>query len=320
MTTIVGEYLGQSTDVDYDIVPVNGDRAMCPFNDRPCIKIVKENYSKPPVCGVRHSTRASVERQFYITCEHRLISTDVRNMSQYQKQMLLHVAKVIFNPNIAPNQLAFRQETPINTGVKSKSKADYILAVVDENLITFGPRRMIIEVQGGGETSNTGAITDGIVGRWEAMEQPTNIALRTSTSKASPIPVNAWRRSQQQLIAKGKTASASGYGFAILFGEYVFDYLVTNVLPEIANIAVPSEAGWNTAFIVFSEKRSNEIAYPAHSIPLSVNLDKSIFTTMDRFISAVQHREIMPDLTAFNGKFSTLDGREIILGDSGHII
>lgn len=286
---------------------------MCPFNGNPCIKIVRENFFKPPVCSVRNYTRRASEKKLYITCEHRLISSQVHNITEYQKTMLLHVAKKLFHPSITRDQVAYRAEREINTGVTNNSKADFILAVTDENLQTLGPRRMIVEVQGGGETGNTGKITKGIIEPWAAAKNPTNDLLRTPTSKASPIPVNAWRRSQQQLIAKGKTAQVTGYGFAILFGEFVFDYLVANVLPELPLLQVPKDAEWNTAFVVFKEQHSPEIAYPPKSVPLMIDDSKTVFTTMDLFINAVQRREISPDNEAFSGKFTTLDGRIVHL-------
>lgn len=74
MAVSIAEYLGQRTDVEHQIVPVSkGTLAQCPFMDRTCDKVSKNNH---PVCSVRKP-----DGTIWIVCEHRLCSTRQKRQS-----------------------------------------------------------------------------------------------------------------------------------------------------------------------------------------------------------------------------------------------
>lgn len=312
MAVRIAEYLGQKTDSDTPIIPspipIEGERHLsprCPFNDNPCTKMKLERNANHPICSLRKSNGA-----YYIVCNNRLISTDVSKITSYQIEMLLRTAQSVFNPAILPHQIGYKSEVRIRTSDSNRGThtADFVLAVVDPSLVTMGPRRLIVEVQGGGETNATGSITR-LVEQWLVHENPSNMILSES-SNAGTIETNAWRRLQEQLFAKATTAQKSGYGFAALIGGVIIDY-IERMLPGLKSIAInPEDSGWNVAFIVFKEEKSK---IPSQNyIELVVDKERCIYTTLELLFSEMAKRGQI-DQNAFTGEFTTLTGIKVIV-------
>ena len=299
MVVRIAEYLGQRTDREKPISPVHdksysdkADLPICPFHSGKCKKTAMKKYDKAPVCSLRKN-----DNRFYIVCEHRLISTKKNELNTYRKYMILQAAKVLFSPQIRMEQIGYKMERRILVADNSTKdveqrdvyhSADFILSSLDQNLDVMGPEAFIVEVQGGGETSNTGEISRH-ADQW-AQEIQDNQFLRQKISKAGTIQTNAWRRMQEQILGKGATATKTGYGFAALIGEVIFDYIV-QIMPGIIDYQLdPVEDDWNLAFIVFEESQlSNQENMIPDSIDLTIS-DKSLYTTFDNFIESIKSR------------------------------
>ena len=311
MAVSIAEYLGQRTDANQNIVPHDflepDQRAyspLCPFNGHPCAKMSKRRNPKPPVCSLRKTSG-----QFYIVCEHRLISTTTGKITSYQQQMLLQAAKVLFGDHVEPQDVGFKTEVRVQSNANSRNagKADFVIAVLDDNQHTIGPRRFITEVQGGGETSETGSITSHL-SNWSKLREPNNAFLR-ETTKAGTIETNAWRRFQEQLLSKGKTATKtnSDFGFAALIGETIFDY-VARMLPEIRSLdRNPENDKWDTALIVYSEVATYAETRPLVPIDLKIDKNKSTFLLLDELLNMMIKRG-RSDTAAFSGEYTALTG------------
>lgn len=312
MVVSIAEYLGQRTDTSQNIeaqtILPESEREnspLCPFNNSLCSKMRMRRNPKPPICSLRRS-----DGQFYIVCEHRLISTKVEQLTEYQREMLLDAAQVLFHPDIQAHQIGYKSEVSIQTGT-SRHKADFILAITDPQQESYGLRRLLVEVQGGGETNNTGSITRHVE-QWVANPNRDNQLLCQNISGAGTIQTNAWRRLQEQLFAKATTSQKTNpdYGFAVLMGEVVFDYICT-MMPELPNIGISKEDGWNTAFIVYSETPTQNIT-SLTSIDLHINHEKSLFLRLNDIFELMTQRG-GNDPNAFAGLFHTLDGQPIEL-------
>ncbi|EKB3108835.1 hypothetical protein ONY76_005302, partial [Escherichia coli] len=178
MAVSIAEYLGQRTDVDQQIVPVaKGTQIQCPFMDRTCDKASKVKNPTPPVCSVRKP-----DGTVWIVCEHRLCSTrqkktvivngrkkQIENiLVEHQRDILRKVAKLIYqDPELQDSEIGVRREVNIPLPDSDNSyHADYVMR-------NFSGRgrvdEVLLEMQGGGETSSTGEITRHIAA-WADLE------------------------------------------------------------------------------------------------------------------------------------------------------
>lgn len=299
MAISIAEYLGQRTDANQPISPVLSVDSLCPFNGVACRKIASSD-RKAPVCSVR----TGKDKDVYIVCEERLISTKINNLTEYQKSKLLEVAKLIFNPAILPNQIGVKSEVPIRIPEKKVNlKADFIMRVIDHNISTWGSRGVILEIQGGGETSNTGTMQRHVK-NWE--QNSSNIQLAAKLDRVSPIQNNAWKRLQEQMLVKGAIAKETGYGFVACVGSLLYK-IVDSKFNRVANLA---NQNWEIAIIAFEEDRSQNINQT--SIPFKINLAKTIFTSFDEIAIAISSQGVaIPNL--FSGEFTDLTGVKRIL-------
>lgn len=312
MAVSIAEYLGQRTDssieIEAQLILPEGQRHLspsCPFNGTSCSKMSMQANPKFPVCSLRRNNG-----QFYIVCEHRLISTKSVNLTNYQRSKLLEVSRFLFAENLEPDQVAYKSEVRIQTG-EGHHTADFVLAVIEDELETYGPRRLLVEIQGGGETSNTGSITAHIQ-RWMANQSRSNEQLRQNIREANTIQTNAWRRLQEQLLAKATTARKSGenYGFVMIVGEVIMDYIST-MLPQLSQKGLKREAKWDIAFVVYSEV-SREESTQLEPVKLEINSEKSLFLDLeDLFLLMINRGQV--DTRAFSGTFQTLNGQIIQL-------
>ena len=281
MGTSVAEYLGQRTDVDFPIItPIifperirrkinwtdDNSCPACPFsNGNKCKKLVS---GLEPVCSVRKS-----DGTLWINCSERLCSTKKDlPLNEHQKNILLQVGRHIFSPETTASDICVKREERLSV------------------------------IEGGGETTNTGAQTTHIQ-TWKGLATPTNAILRQET-QASTLETNAWRRQQEQFIVKGNIAMKTwkGYGIAFCVGTLLYDYLMNKLAS--ANLPNLKDYNWTLALITFKEDRSQPPT--AGPIPLVVDENRLLYTNYQTFVQALINQG-EPSLDAFRGRFINLD-------------
>ncbi|MCZ5700463.1 hypothetical protein O5466_13510 [Escherichia coli] len=128
-------------------------------------------------------------------------------MVEHQRDILRKVAKLIYqDPELQDSEIGVRREVNIPLPDSDNSyHADYVMR-------NFSGRgrvdEVLLEMQGGGETSSTGEITRHIAA-WADLEFPTNEILRQPVA-ANTIETNAWRRQQEQFLVKGNVVDQTG--------------------------------------------------------------------------------------------------------------
>jgi hypothetical protein len=318
MAVSVAEYLGQRTDFDgVDIVPVIPQSgAMCPFMDRPCDKA---NKSKPlhPICSVRKN-----DGTIWIVCEHRLCSTRqvkdvIKNINgknkkeripiklvPHQVDILKQVATTIYPNKFTDDDIIVRREATIPLLESDNNyHADYIM-----RNIAAGSKvdEILLEMQGGGETSSTGKISEHVV-NWQKSNKPTNKFLRQIT-KAGTIETNAWRRQQEQFLVKGNVVSQTGGKIAFAVGTLLFDYLEKRF--RNANLRDLKKHNWTLCILAFKEDISN--APKQGSIPLTVDKDRLLFTNYSTFVRFLTDQG-GPAPQIFEDEFLSLSGNLVLI-------
>lgn len=322
MPVRIAEYLGQRTDIDTPIVPIQlGEKPMCPFMDRTCDKACKTK-PLPPVCSVRKQ-----DGTLWIVCEHRLCSTrqkkiissnnknkEVKNkLIDHQKEILLKVAKVVYQDSSLTNSdIGVKREvniplpyTDFDSEIESESKskkghsyhADYVMR-------NFSGRgrvdEVLLEMQGGGETSDTGKITE-VVAKWRNLSHPTNAQL-TQVAKANPLETNAWRRQQEQFLVKGNVVDQTGGKIVFAVGSLLYDYLHRRF--KSANLRNLKSHNWTLCILAFIEDK--EGPKTPGPIPLKIDETKTLFTNYSTFVRFLTDQGTpCPEL--FEGVFLKLD-------------
>lgn len=163
---------------------------------------------------------------------------------------------------------------------------------------------VLLEMQGGGETNSTGAITRHLKD-WAEMESPTNEFLREEVA-ANTIETNAWRRQQEQFLVKGNVVSQTGGKITFAEGEPLFDYL--NKRFRNANLRDLRAHNWTLCILAFAEDRDAEVK--PGPLPLKVDEDKLLFTNYSTFVRFLTDQG-GPEPEIFEGDFLTLDGGTI---------
>ena len=312
MGVSVAEYFGQRTDIDNPTIsPItipkingkvqwNGNCPNCPFSSgNQCKKLKSGN---EPVCAVRKK-----DGTLWLNCSQRLCSTKKNlPLNEHQKHILLQVGQHIFSPDITPAQICVKREERLSVIEGTNYNADYIITLQDGRSDYSGPDRLILEMQGGGETSNTGVQTSHIK-QWRRLEHYTNAFLRAETG-ASTLETNAWRRQQEQFIVKGNIAMKTwkGYGIAFCVGTLLYDYLMGKLAS--ANLPDLQKFNWTLALIAFKEDTSQ----PPQSgpIPLVVDDSRLLYTNYQTFVQALINQG-EPSLDAFRGDFINLNNEQI---------
>lgn len=315
MGVSVAEYYGQRTDVDVPIIvpvnipakvagsiPWNNTCPSCPFSAGNDCKKLKSGYE--PVCSVRKP-----DGTLWLNCSERLCSTkkDIP-LIDHQKNILLQIGKHIFDPAVGLDDICVKREEPLNVIEGTKYKADYIMTVQGGRSAYSGPDRLIVEMQGGGETSSTGKQTAHIR-QWRRLQAYSNAFLRRENG-ADTLETNAWRRQQEQFIVKGNIAMKTwkGYGIAFCVGTLLYDYLMNKL--ESANLPDLRQYNWTLALISFKEDTSNPpVPGP---VPLIVDESRLLYTNYQTFVQALINQG-EPSLDAFRGDFITLDNTPIAI-------
>lgn len=309
MGVSVAEYYGQRTDVDVPVIqPIHipnsvngsipwGDQCpTCPFSSgNHCKKLKSGN---EPVCSVRKP-----DGTLWLNCSERLCSTkkDIP-LNEHQKNILLQVGRHIFSPAVQPEDICVKREERLSVIEGTKYNADYIITVRGGRSEFSGPDRLILEMQGGGETTNTGAQTR-YIQQWRQLDAFTNAFLRGQNG-AQTLETNAWRRQQEQFIVKGNIAMKTwkGYGIAFCVGTLLYDYLMDKLAS--ANLPDLREFNWTLALIAFKEDTS--VPPAPGPIPLVVDEQRLLYTNYQTFVQALINQG-EPSLDAFRGEFISLD-------------
>lgn len=164
MAIRVAEYLGVRTDTSEAITPIKINSSVrptvpCPFKNSHCDKAKK---GLKPICSIRDDST----NKLWIVCSSRLcaIAPKAAPLNDYQKQVLRSVAKAIFDEDIQPDEVLVKREVPIKVTADSDYSADFVMWRRNPKQTSpFNPdRAAILEMQGGGEITNTGKITNHI--------------------------------------------------------------------------------------------------------------------------------------------------------------
>lgn len=302
MGVTVAEYFGMRVDLDFPVItPVIGE-VNCPFSaGNTCKKVKSRNH---PVCSVRRP-----DGRLWIVCSDRLCATkkDIP-LCQHQSDVLLDIGKHIFSPDVTKEQVCVKREVRLDVVEGTKYNADYVISLSSGRTPYSGPDRLVLEMQGGGETTNTGKLTE-IVNRWRDNPNRTNEMLR-QPSEASTLETNAWRRQQEQFIVKGNIAMKTwkGYGIAFCVGSILFDYLMDKLAS--ANLPDLKEYNWTLALLGISEDESQPVG--PGPIPLKVDENRMLFTNYQTFVQALINQG-EPSLQAFKGQFINLYNETVVI-------
>lgn len=305
MPVSVGEYLAQRTDIDKPAIyptALNPRVApTCPFMGQKCSKI---NRKKPqhPVCSVRAATGKP-----WIVCTDRLIPARTNTLTPYHIAALGSVAEHLF-PGVYTGDIGYRRQVSIKVGKKTKVVLDYVLDARIAN--STGRNKVILEIQGGGETSSTGTITNHVKS-WSLQKPPTNAFLRKGLPKVGIIPNNAWKRQLEQIGRKYAVTQRFGGAFALVMGEVFYDY-IRHLFPQ----SCPYFPEWEIALVSLAESPSTQTG------PILIDtVADVIFLTFDNFIDAAIRNyplpEQMPD--PFDGVFTTLSNDEYTVSNNSRL-
>jgi hypothetical protein len=317
MGVSVAEYLGVRIDAKIPIYPVNPAARPgipCPFRNHHCDKLKR---GLEPVCSVRDANQ-----KLWVVCSHRLCATQpkVSALNDHQKSILRQVAKTIYSPTITDEEILVKREVSIPITADSDYSAEYVMW--RRNPSTTHPfnteRAVVLEMQGGGETTNTGALTTHIKGwhtRVAAAGGPSlasNIDLARPT-KASPLVTNAWRRQQEQFLVKGNVAMLTGGKMVFCVGPMIYDYLIqrltTTTLVPLRN------SNWTLALLAIAEDTTGtaptSISAP-NSIPLVIDAGRSLFTNYASFVQALTNQGA-PCNSLFMGEYTDLTGNNFVV-------
>lgn len=313
MTIIVAEYLGVRTDKHHNITPIKISKSntdpskpilACPFKNSHCEKAKRGD---KPICSVRDSAT----NELWIVCPSRFCASmkGQKNnpipLNDYQKTTLHEVAKEIYGADIERHEVLVDREVPIPVTDTSDYSADYVMWRRNPRMTAIGTtdRPVILEMQGGGETTSTGEISRHI-SQWELGK----VGLTDPISKAAPLVTNAWRRQQEQFLVKGNTAMLTGGRIAFCVGSMIYDYL----LPRLKSTTIfPSlkDSNWSLALITIKEDTSaspTTISPSApQSIPLVIDPNRTLFTNYSFFVQAITNQGTACS-TIFDREFSDL--------------
>jgi hypothetical protein len=308
MAVSVAEYLGVDIRSGKNIIPQLGGKGSsvpCPFRNGHCDKIAKGN---KPICSVRDGSDV-----LWIVCPHRLCASSPKDapLNSYQVDVLQSIGETIWGIEIDKSDIAVRREAPVRTIGRPNSYADFVMVPTPKLKSRMKDdefRPVVLEMQGGGETNNTGALTE-IVGAWEL--EPDSASNLTTLSQlvkeVGTIEANAWRRQQEQFLYKGNVAVNSSGRLVFAVGSKLFDYLLRNLADT--NIQDLRGANWTLALIGISEDLKNSVGSfgTADSVRLKIDDSKLLFTSYSKFVNALINQGGSDDLL-FKGNFLQLDG------------
>ena len=313
MAVIVAEYLGVRTDATTPIQPIriykDGDGAGtptldCPFKNSHCQKAKK---GEKPICSLRDS----VTKVIWIVCPSRLCASSPKHsaLTSHQVSILHQVGKLIFDQNIAEHEVLVKREVPVRVTEGSSYSADFVMWRKNPNQTSpFNPdRAVVLEMQGGGETTNTGDLTRHITA-WDSVGLVDNGLLNTPVSGVAPLVTNAWRRQQEQFLVKGNVAMQTGGRMVFCVGSMLYDYLIQRFRDGI--LADLKDANWTLALITFVEDTNiaNVPACAPNSIPLTIDATRTLFTNYNSFVQVLTN-QALPSPSLFVGEYMDLNSQ-----------
>jgi hypothetical protein len=222
------------------------------------------------------------------------------------------IATTIWGIELDHQDVAVRKEVPVRTAGRSPSSADFVMVPTPtlrskHTSGAIGP--VLLEMQGGGETTNTGALTKHIE-QWEQLpraEARANELLRPVASVGT-LETNAWRRQQEQFLYKGNVAVNSFGRLVFAVGSKLYDYLLKN----LAGTAMKDLRGanWTLAVLGIDEAPPGEGFGTSESVRLKVDSGRLLFTSYPDFVQALT-RQGGTDHELFTGSFIDLTGQQI---------
>lgn len=310
MAISVAEYLGQRTDVVNPLIAPQPSRTVvqCPFMDRHCFKLKQ---GAKPVCSVRKT-----DGTFYIVCKDRFCATQKKYpgtqtlmpLTSYQKSILHSVAKTIFYPGIQRDKVLTKREVAIPVVENSTYKADYVMATNSDLNLFNGPSKVVLEMQGGGETSDTKKLSN-LVRNWENDPNRDNAKLR-EPAQIGTLETNAWRRQQEQFMVKGNIAiqSSRGAGMVFCVGSVVYDYLTR----KVKNSGLKDLTGYNWTLALIGIAEDNSQPPQPGPVPLKIDNNRLLFTGYHTFVRALTDQGL-PNNDLFAGEFLALNNEIVTI-------
>lgn len=313
MAIVVAEYLGVRTDKDHTIpvlrISKNNESARkptipCPFKNSHCDKAKRGD---KPVCSIRDVNT----NELWIVCSNRLCAThkgSAKNkitLTDHQQNILHMVAKEIFEPNIQRSDILVKREVKIPISLDSSYHADYIMWRKNPRVHMGIPldKPVVLEMQGGGETTSTGDLTK-LVSEWEN----NRALLTTPVNKVAPLVTNAWRRQQEQFLVKGNVAMQTGGRMVFCIGTMIYNYLMPRLLTT-TKLPTLKNANWTLALLTFKEDTTTGEAIASssapNSIPLIIDDEKTLFTNYASFVQAITNQGA-PCLEIFDEPYEQL--------------
>jgi hypothetical protein len=310
MPVRVAEYLGIRPESGFPIHPhpVSKTRVgekpelPCPFRNAHCSKASAGN---KPICSVRDAATD----ELWITCEHRLCATQPKEstLTEHQKNILLQVARTVFEPSIPSSDIIFKREVAVPVTEDNDYKADFVLWRLNpRQTSSFNPdRAMILEMQGGGETTNTGVLTQH-VDAWEQRGIVDNDLLAKTVPSVSTLETNAWRRQQEQFLVKGNVAMMTGGRMVFCVGTKIYDYLMSRFREGI--LSDLRYANWSLALITFEEDKTATPPpnTPINAVQLRIDPRRTLFTNYNTFVQVLTN-QASPCSDIFTGSFRDLN-------------
>lgn len=313
MGALVAEYYGKRTDASGAIEPVmfpdkpekwpeGAKIPPCPFScGNTCKKLKSQN---EPVCSVRDQSGT-----LWLVCSERLCATkkDIP-LCAHQQKMLYDIARHVFSKDIDFDDVCVKREEPLSVIEGTNYHADYIMTTRSGRSSTSGPDRVVLEMQGGGETTNTGKLTSHVKSWKRLPSSNRENGYLSSMTAASPLVTNAWRRQQEQFLVKGNIAMKTwkGLGIAFCVGTLLYDYLMDRL--KSANLPDLSSYNWTLALIAIKEDSESEVA--DGPIPLKVDESRILYTNYQTFVQALINQG-EPSMAAFTGGFIDLHSRDV---------
>jgi hypothetical protein len=242
----------------------------------------------------------------WIVCTHRLIPSKTNAVTPYHLAALRSVAETLF-PNYYTGDVGYRTQVSLGIGERKRVVLDYILKAKDYEL---GQNTVILEVQGGGETSSTGVMTRHIA-NWAQTRPPTNEFLRGPLPKVGIIPNNAWKRQLEQIGRKYAVAQTVGASLSLVMGEVLYGY-VRSLFPG----NYPYFPKWEIALVSLAERQSQEPG----PIPIDI-VEESLFMTFEQFIDAAIRKYPLPENMPnfLYGRYTTLSNNDFNYQENGQI-
>jgi hypothetical protein len=169
-----------------------------------------------------------------------------------------------------------------------------------------GSRGVVLEMHGGGETSNTQRMTRQ-VRIWESSGAYADLIAPISISN---IATNAWRRQQEQFLFKGNVAQRSNGRLVFVMGEILYDKVLGNIASQPAAIAI--SGGWTLALLGVKEGTGTTSFSTPSSLSFQLDPQRQLITDYSGFARAITDQGLY-DPELFHGEYETLMGALLTL-------